>query len=101
MTIHLEMDANSATLSIEGFESFQTASRVAEMLLEALAPDGDVFSVIDVDAEWESYNMPAAPSVPQVMILFTRKLQISELLQLLKSIADILEVMKPNDPHRF
>jgi len=54
-----------------------------------------------VDAEWESYNMPAAPSVPQVMILFTRKLQISELLQLLKSIADILEVMKPNDTHRF
>jgi len=92
--IRLEMDSYAATLYLPTWQDVSAA-------VEILAQLGEPFAVVDVDAEWESYNMPAAPSVPQVMILFTRKLQISELLQLLKSIADILEVMKPNDTHRF
>lgn len=90
--LRIEMDAHSANLYMG---DFVTASRVAEALYDMLSPVfPDTFTVIDVNEEWESYNMPQPPDEPQVMLLFTEPPTIEEMAHLLKSLVVLFDELR-------
>jgi hypothetical protein len=82
--IRLEMDSYAATLYLPTWQDVSAA-------VEILAQLGEPFAVVDVGAEWENYNMPKQPDEPQVMVLFTAPLKLSELTPFLKSVCTVLE----------